>query len=220
MGGQTSTPHTSDPLPEQREAVEQQLESDIRTLMVAISRDDLAHCQEIVRNCGKEVITARKNYTAHTPLHFAVLNNRTRILQWFLDQQIPVNALNLAGNTALLCAVGKKSAISVQILLTAGANPAVRNEEGKTALELAMSLGADVAAITTMLSERLDQLSAIGMHTKPAHRESQQQYPSLQAAESAQEPDGQPVIVIADLSGSYCLAFAVFGVRATFIPFR
>jgi ankyrin repeat protein len=58
-----------------------------------------------------------------TPLHFADLNNRTRVLQTLLDHGAKVNATSQTGCTPLLLAISEKHGEAVNALLAAGANP-------------------------------------------------------------------------------------------------
>ena len=58
------------------------------------------------------------------------------VIEFYIEQGVPVNAQNQYGNTPLHYAVREHNADAVLALLKAGANPHIRDEEGCTALQM------------------------------------------------------------------------------------
>lgn len=76
-------------------------------------------------------------------LQDAARAGRLELLERLLQQGAPVNAADTAGRTPLILAVMQGHTAVVQRLLTAGANPALVDQEGLNALQHARRLGFD-----------------------------------------------------------------------------
>ena len=76
-----------------------------------------------------------------SPLHEAARLGRVSELEHLLASGSPLNAPDLSGRTPLMLAVINGHTDSVQRLLAAGANPALVDHEGMTALQHARRLG-------------------------------------------------------------------------------
>ncbi len=76
-----------------------------------------------------------------TLLFLAARNEDLDIVRWLLDNGADVNAVITEGDrvTALMNAAAKSSKAMVELLLEYGADPAIENDEGKTALDYADS---------------------------------------------------------------------------------
>eukprot|EP00042_Codosiga_hollandica_P030849 m.181719 g.181719 ORF g.181719 m.181719 type:complete len:85 (+) comp53473_c0_seq13:750-1004(+) len=72
--------------------------TNITQVIEAVSANLLSVCQQIVRRCGSDVITAvcaaDSTTSGWTALHRAVFEKRAEILEWFLQQSINCNALS------------------------------------------------------------------------------------------------------------------------------
>eukprot|EP00042_Codosiga_hollandica_P033359 m.221594 g.221594 ORF g.221594 m.221594 type:complete len:223 (-) comp54167_c0_seq7:220-888(-) len=135
----------------------------------AVVSNDLADCRAIVGVHGPEIITALTTEDGTTPLHAAVWENRLVIVQWFLRQQIHVNALDLNGRTALMIAAFYGYSSCLRELLRAGADSRIKDPGGDTALEYGRKL--NWGEVVTLLEEHERFLEQLGSHTKRALRE-------------------------------------------------
>ena len=78
----------------------------------------------------------------------AARSGNTTELERLIAQGAPVNSPDEAGRTALILAVMNKHTATAQRLLALGANAAVKDREGFTALQHARRLGLDgIAAL-------------------------------------------------------------------------
>ncbi|XP_070565863.1 putative ankyrin repeat protein RF_0580 [Ptychodera flava] len=81
----------------------------------------------------------RLDKTGVTPFHVAAVMNHVKILQIFLDRGGDVNKVDEYGCTPLhFAAIGQDCLESVRLLLSAGADPNMRNKNGKTPMDLAV----------------------------------------------------------------------------------
>eukprot|EP00042_Codosiga_hollandica_P031813 m.195840 g.195840 ORF g.195840 m.195840 type:complete len:77 (-) comp53732_c1_seq5:162-392(-) len=69
------------------------MEEDIEALIRTIEEDEREQCQLIVRKYGREIIIA--DYMGTTALHWAAYKNRSEIVEWFLQQGIHCDTLNI-----------------------------------------------------------------------------------------------------------------------------
>jgi ankyrin repeat protein len=72
-----------------------------------------------------------------TALHLAADADRPEIARLLLDRGLPVDAGNAQGTTPLAWALGEGSAATALVLLDAGADPAIEDENGFSALDAA-----------------------------------------------------------------------------------
>jgi len=75
------------------------------------------------------------------PIHYAIFARRPEFLKLLVDRGANVNARDNTGNTPLAAAAKRGDAEIVLYLMSHGADPALANEEGKTALDHARRLG-------------------------------------------------------------------------------
>ena len=75
------------------------------------------------------------------PLHVAAINNRTDVVQLFLEAGANPDSRDSFGATALKHAAGKGHAAVVEILLSYGANPAIEDHHSNTPLMAAVRSG-------------------------------------------------------------------------------
>jgi ankyrin repeat protein len=105
-------------------------------LVVAIAE----HQQEIAERLAHEEtdVSVRAN-DGSTLLMAAVRAEDVELVRWAIDRGTDLDAVRPKKNhaTALMMAAGMGNPEIVQLLLTSGADPAVTNHEGKTALDLA-----------------------------------------------------------------------------------
>ena len=86
----------------------------------------------------------------------AAYNGHTETVKLLLDRGAKVNAVDLTGRTALIYAASGPFAPTVQLLITRGADPNIRDaDEGFTALMFAAAEG-QVEVIKALLSHGAD----------------------------------------------------------------
>ena len=83
------------------------------------------------------------------PLRVAAESGQAKIVALLLDRKPPLDATDAFGDTALMAAARNGDAATCVSLLSAGANPRLRNRDRATAAELAEARG------FTKLAERL-----------------------------------------------------------------
>ena len=102
---------------------------------VGASRDLLA--------AGADVNARSNNSLSVLPIHSAVAGGHDEVVAVLVDAGAEVNATQAGGWTPLHGAAQTGSLVSVERLLAAGADPAARNDDGTTALDLARTGGHD-----------------------------------------------------------------------------
>jgi ankyrin repeat protein len=75
-----------------------------------------------------------------TALHLAADRDQAEVTRRLLDEGVPVDVGNAQGTTALAWGLGEGSLATARILLDAGADPAVEDEHGFSALDIVESL--------------------------------------------------------------------------------
>lgn len=97
-------------------------------------------------DCLKELIAQGANVNAETkygvtPLHFAACNSKLEYIQELIAHDADVNAQSfISGDTALHRAVSWGNVDCVKYLIEFGADPELTNNEGETALAMAMRM--------------------------------------------------------------------------------
>ena len=86
------------------------------------------------------------DHNKRTPLHIAALNGNIHSSLFLIAWMQDVNAIDSSGNTALHLAANSQSYKIVRNLLLKGATRKIKNDEGKTALDLAIALNSDYIA--------------------------------------------------------------------------
>jgi hypothetical protein len=102
---------------------------------------DAAAASRLLIEAGADVNARSANSFSVLPLHSAVAGNHDAVVAVLIDAGADVNATQPHGWTPLLGAAKNGSLASVDRLLAAGADPAARNDDGSSALELARSGG-------------------------------------------------------------------------------
>jgi uncharacterized protein len=77
------------------------------------------------------------NKTGWTPLHYAASNGHLAIMSLLLDNNAYIDAESPNGTTPLMMAALYGSASSVKLLLEAGADPLLKNQQGLSAIDFA-----------------------------------------------------------------------------------
>lgn len=87
---------------------------------------------------------ARINKPGWTPLHYACSGPDEGVITWLLSQGADVNARSPNGSTPLMMAARYGSLDSPGLLLAAGADVKLRNEQGLQAIDFARAAGRDL----------------------------------------------------------------------------
>jgi ankyrin repeat protein len=92
-----------------------------------------------------------ENTSGATPLHIAVMFRDTdiasRIATRLIDNGAELNAIQKGGQTPLHHAVARGSLKLVKLLVTAGADPFLKDEQGRAAADLAREIDSEDAAL-------------------------------------------------------------------------
>lgn len=88
-----------------------------------------------------EKATIQRNYATRfqdgmTALHLAVTREQSGFVQFLIDSGVPIDAQNSSKSTALHEAVRRGNAEVIAMLLKAGANPAITDVQGNSALHI------------------------------------------------------------------------------------
>ena len=102
---------------------------------------DAAAASRLLIAAGADVNARSANSFSVLPLHSAVAGNHDAVVAVLIGEGADVNATQPHGWTPLLGAAKNGSLASVERLLAAGADPAARNDDGSSALELARAGG-------------------------------------------------------------------------------
>lgn len=111
--------------------IEVRSSQDESPLMLAALRGSLEICTVLVER------NADVNKSGWTPLHYAATGGHIDVLQLLLDHHAYVDSESPNGSTPLMMAAMYGTLGAVRILLEAGADPAIKNELGLSALDFA-----------------------------------------------------------------------------------
>jgi ankyrin repeat protein len=111
--------------------VEVRSDKDESPLMLASIKGYLDVCQQLIAR------DADVNKPGWTPLHYAASAGKTAVLQLLLAHHAYIDAESPNGSTPLMMAAMYGSAETVRVLLAAGADSALRNSRGLSALDFA-----------------------------------------------------------------------------------
>lgn len=128
-------------------------------LMMACIKGHLALARELIRR-GADV-----NREGWTPLHYAAsadMPETLQIVQLLLDRNAYIDAASPNGSTPLMLAAQYSSEAVVALLLKQGADVALRNQRGFTAVDFARLVDRQY------MVERLDKALRTERRTKPA----------------------------------------------------
>lgn len=95
---------------------------------------------------GADPNQAARNPAKVTALHAAVSSNQLEIVGWLLDAGADVNARQQMDYTPLMGAAANARIEILDLLLTHGADPALRTTDGKSAADLAREHGHEAVA--------------------------------------------------------------------------
>lgn len=89
----------------------------------------------------------------NTALHYAAFHGDTALVKELLTRGARVNQPDPRGETPLMGAVRMNNPGAVRLLLAHGADPRVRNREGRSAVDYVPSRGSDIARMLKRASE-------------------------------------------------------------------
>ena len=103
---------------------------------------------------GANIEAVTTNFLSNMPLHAAAAGGRVEAARALLQAGADPNAKQHGGYTALMTAAFANSRELAEVLIAFNANVGVRNDEGKTAAEVAAGLGNMELAARLRLEER------------------------------------------------------------------
>ena len=106
--------------------------ADETALMLAANANDLASANLLIE-AGASV--NRPNWT---PLHYAASKGHTAMMRLLIENDAYIDAESPNGTTPLMMAAYYASPNAVKLLLEEGADPLLRNQDGQTALDMAL----------------------------------------------------------------------------------
>ena len=106
--------------------------ADETALMLAANANDLASAQLLIE-AGASV--NRPNWT---PLHYAASKGHTAMMRLLIENDAYVDAESPNGTTPLMMAAYYASPNAVKLMLEEGADPLLKNQDGQTALDMAL----------------------------------------------------------------------------------
>ena len=106
--------------------------ADETALMLAANANDLASVQLLIE-AGASV-----NRPKWTPLHYAASKGHTAMMRLLIENDAYVDAESPNGTTPLMMAAYYASPNAVKLMLEEGADPLLKNQDGQTALDMAL----------------------------------------------------------------------------------
>jgi ankyrin repeat protein len=106
--------------------------ADETALMLAANANDLASANLLIE-AGASV--NRPNWT---PLHYAASKGHTAMMRLLIENDAYIDAESPNGTTPLMMAAYYASPNAVKLMLEEGADPLLRNQDGQTALDMAL----------------------------------------------------------------------------------
>ena len=107
--------------------------ADETALMLAANANDLVSANLLIE-AGASI--NRPNWT---PLHYAASKGHTAMMRLLIDNDAYIDAESPNGTTPLMMAAYYASPIAVKLMLEEGADPNLQNQDGQTALDMALS---------------------------------------------------------------------------------
>ncbi len=111
--------------------VEARTPKDESPLMLAALKGLTEVCQQLIAR-GADV-----NKTGWAPLHYAATHGHLAVMSLLLDSYAYIDAASPNGTTPLMMAARYSTPSAVKLLLEAGADPMLKNEQGLSAIEFA-----------------------------------------------------------------------------------
>ena len=106
--------------------------ADETALMLAANANDLASANLLIE-AGASV-----NRPKWTPLHYAASKGHTAMMRLLIENDAYIDAESPNGTTPLMMAAYYASPNAVKLMLEEGADPLLRNQDGQTALDMAL----------------------------------------------------------------------------------
>ena len=106
--------------------------ADETALMLAANANDLASANLLIE-AGASV-----NRPKWTPLHYAASKGHTAMMRLLIENDAYIDAESPNGTTPLMMAAYYASPNAVKLVLEEGADPLLRNQDGQTALDMAL----------------------------------------------------------------------------------
>ena len=107
--------------------------ADETALMLAANANDLVSANLLIE-AGASI--NRPNWT---PLHYAASKGHTAMMRLLIDNDAYIDAESPNETTPLMMAAYYASPIAVKLMLEEGADPNLQNQDGQTALDMALS---------------------------------------------------------------------------------
>jgi ankyrin repeat protein len=111
--------------------VDQRSPQDETPLMLAALHGQLDIVQKLIAR------EADVNKTGWTPLHYAAMNKHLKVIALLLEHHAYIDAESPNGTTPLMMAAQYGNALTVKLLLEAGADATIRNQQRLSALDFA-----------------------------------------------------------------------------------
>lgn len=111
--------------------VEARTSADESPLMLAALAGEANLCRLLIAH------DADVNKPGWTPLHYAATNAHLQVMQLLLDHHAYIDAESPNATTPLMMAAHYGNASAVKLLLEAGADPTLKNQQGLSALDFA-----------------------------------------------------------------------------------
>jgi ankyrin repeat protein len=122
--------------------VEPRTEQDESPLMLAALKGLTDLCRQLI------ALGADVNKPGWTPLHYAATNGHLATMELLLDEHAYIDAASPNGTTPLMMAAHYGTPAAVKLLLDGGADPALKNEQGLSAIDFAQRASrSDVAEL-------------------------------------------------------------------------
>ena len=106
--------------------------ADETALMLAANANDLASANLLIE------LGASVNRPNWTPLHYASSKGHTAMMRLLIENDAYIDAESPNGTTPLMMAAYYASPNAVKLMLEEGADPLLRNQDGQTALDMAL----------------------------------------------------------------------------------
>lgn len=105
--------------------------ADESPLMMAAFTGDLPLCKQLIAK------DADVNKPGWAPLHYAATKGHVEVIRLLLDEHAYIDASSPNGSTPLMMAAMYGTPAAVKLLLEAGADPMIKNDQGLTAIDFA-----------------------------------------------------------------------------------